>query len=141
LGECVLPHAETIAAACPKVVIEMVRVVEPVNLPTRGGIALSEDDIKQINANARKEAEDYLSKIKQKLVNEGINVKTTLLTGKAGDVIGDYIKKTDADLVILSTHGRSGPSQWLWGSVAEKILHSVCIPITMVRSPGCFPGK
>ena len=45
----------------------------------------------------------------------------------------------DRDLVI-ATHGRSGVSRWVWGSVADRILRSACVPVLMVRAPGCVPG-
>jgi nucleotide-binding universal stress UspA family protein len=43
----------------------------------------------------------------------------------------------DFDLIIIATHGRSGVSRWVWGSVAERILRSACVPVLMVRAPGC----
>jgi nucleotide-binding universal stress UspA family protein len=44
------------------------------------------------------------------------------------------------DLIIIATHGRSGVSRWVWGSVADRILRSSCVPVLMVRAPGCVPG-
>jgi len=44
------------------------------------------------------------------------------------------------DLIVIATHGRSGVSRWVWGSVADRILRSACVPVLMVRAPGCFPG-
>ena len=42
--------------------------------------------------------------------------------------------------VIIASHGRSGVSRWMWGSVADRILRAACVPVLMVRAPGCGPG-
>jgi nucleotide-binding universal stress UspA family protein len=41
---------------------------------------------------------------------------------------------------VIATHGRSGISKWVWGGVADRILRSSCVPVLMVRAPGCVPG-
>jgi nucleotide-binding universal stress UspA family protein len=37
----------------------------------------------------------------------------------------------------MASHGRSGPSRWAHGSVAEKVFRSNCAPVLMVKAPGC----
>ena len=140
LAECVLPHSETIAKLC-QATVELVRVIEPIEIPTRGGIALSVDDLKQIESHSKRDAEDYLNVIADRLTRVGIRVQSKLLTGKAADSLVDYIHKSDFDLVIMATHGRSGVSRWIWGSVADKILHSSSTPVLLVRPPECIPGS
>ena len=140
LAECVLPHTETLAKLS-KASVELVHVIEPLELPTRGGIALSIDDLKQIVAHTKKDAESYLREIVERLKLAGIKAHSKLLTGKAADSLIDYIHKSNFDLVIMATHGRSGISRWVWGSVAEKILHSSSIPVLIVRPPECIPGS
>jgi nucleotide-binding universal stress UspA family protein len=140
LAECVLPHAEAIAKLS-KASIELVHVIEPLELPTRGGIALSIDDLKQIELHTKNDAESYLREIVERLKLAGIKAHSKLLTGKAADRLIDYIHKSNFDLVIMATHGRSGISRWIWGSVADKILHSSSIPVLLVRPPECIPGS
>jgi nucleotide-binding universal stress UspA family protein len=60
-----------------------------------------------------------------------------VIYGKAADAIADYGDTKDFDLILIATHGRSGVSRWVWGSVADKIMRSACVPILMVRAPGC----
>jgi nucleotide-binding universal stress UspA family protein len=139
LAESVLPHAESIAKLA-KSSIELVHVVEPVELPTRGGIALSIDDLKQIESHAKRDAQSYLSGVVDRLKRAGIKAHSKLLTGKAADSLVDYLRDTDFDLVIMATHGRSGISRWIWGSVAERILHSSTIPVLVIRPPECIVG-
>ncbi|MFC2044869.1 universal stress protein, partial [Chloroflexota bacterium] len=69
------------------------------------------------------------------------SVKSEVLVGgQAADVIADYVTKEKADLVIIATHGRSGISRWVFGSTADRILRSACVPVLMVRAQGCVPG-
>jgi len=133
LAECVLSHTEIIAKLS-KASVELVHVIEPIELPTRGGIALSVDDLKQIELHTKNDAESYLREIVERLKLAGIKAHSKLLIGKAADSLIDYIHNSNFDLVIMATHGRSGISRWIWGSVAEKILHSSSIPVLLVRS-------
>lgn len=140
LAECVIPHIEVIGKLS-EASVELVRVVEPIELPTRGGIALSIDDIRQIESHSKTEAENYLHGIVERLKIAGIKARSKILTGRAADSLVDHVHKNNFDLIIMATHGRSGISRWIWGSVAEKILHSSSIPILLVRSLECIPGS
>lgn len=140
LAECVLPHVEIIASACPTATVELLRVVPNVEFHHRSGVPISDRDEKLINEDALAEAENYLGKIKAGLEAKGIRAVTKALAGPVFHTMTEYIEKSGADLIIISTHGRSGPSRWVWGSVADRLLHSVCVPMLMVRAPGCFPG-
>ena len=140
LAECVLPHTEIIAKLC-NASVELVSVIEPIELPTRGGIALSVDDLKQMESHTKNDAQNYLREIVERLKNTGMKAHSKLLVGKAADSLIDYIHKNNFDLLIMATHGRSGISRWIWGSVADKILHSSAIPVLLVRPPECIPGS
>jgi nucleotide-binding universal stress UspA family protein len=137
MAECVIPHVETVAKLS-NAGVELVHVVEPVELPTRGGIALSGDDLRQIEEHSRHEAQSYLKEIVSRLKSSGIKSHPKLLTGKAADSLVDYMQENNFDLVIMATHGRSGISRWFWGSVADKILYSSKIPVLLVRSQECI---
>jgi nucleotide-binding universal stress UspA family protein len=139
LAECVLPHAQEIAKLS-KASIELVQVIEPVELPTRGGLALSVDDIRQIESHSKKDADKYLRELVGRLKNAGIRARSKVLIGKAADSLIDYTHESNFDLIIMATHGRSGISRWIWGSVAERILHSSSIPVLIIRPPECIPG-
>ena len=55
------------------------------------------------------------------------------------DSLADYAVNTDVDLIVIASHGRSGVSRWVMGSVAEKMVRSSSVPVLMVRAPGCEP--
>ena len=47
-----------------------------------------------------------------------------------------FIERFNIDLIIIGTHGRSGVTRWVMGSVADKLLRSASVPVLMVRAPG-----
>jgi nucleotide-binding universal stress UspA family protein len=140
LAECVLPHVETIAKGCQANSVMFVRVVEPVYFPTGGDIAMSEKDRKEMESGQRSMAEDYMTGLVGRLQYDGVGVQSELIFGRAAESLAEYATKNEVDLIIIATHGRSGISRWVWGSVAERILRSACVPVLMVRAPGCIPG-
>jgi nucleotide-binding universal stress UspA family protein len=85
------------------------------------------------------QADKYLDRIQRRLVKKGINVNTEVLLGKPADAIVSYAENNGIDLIIMSSHGRSGISRWASGSVAERVFRSACVPVLMVRAPGCVP--
>jgi len=71
---------------------------------------------------------------------EGVKCQWEVITGTVAENLADYAAKKAIDLIVIATHGRSGVSRWVWGSVADRILRSSCTPVLMVRAPGCVPG-
>jgi nucleotide-binding universal stress UspA family protein len=138
LAECVLPHVESIAKVSGVENVVFLRVVEPFHVPGEY-YALSAENIERIDSEQRVEAENYLKKLVKQTRYDGVNVQSKVITGKAADSIAEYAAKNGVDLIIIATHGRSGVSRWVWGSVADRVLRSACVPILMVRAPGCIP--
>ena len=136
VAECVIPHIEAIAGKSAARV-ELVTVIEPLEIPTRGQIALSDDDIKQIDAESKNEAAKYLKLVSGRLSHAGIKVNTVILSGKAADSLVRYAVNNSVDLIIMATHGRSGISKLFWGSVAEKILRATDIPVLLIKTTNC----
>jgi nucleotide-binding universal stress UspA family protein len=81
-----------------------------------------------------------LKKATKQLQESVIRVRSEVLAGKAAESLAEYASKNGVDLIVIATHGRSGISHWYWGSVAERVLRSSCVPVLMVRAPGCFSG-
>jgi len=136
VAECVMPHIETIAKKSAAKV-ELVSVIEPLEIPTRGHIAISDDEIKQIDAAGKREATKYLDQVSTRLTKAGIKVETVILSGNAADRLVRYAVNNGVDLIIMATHGRSGISKLFWGSVAEKILRAVDIPVLLIKTATC----
>jgi len=86
------------------------------------------------NSHAHADAEVYLKKICSRLSDRGISTGYEIRTGAAAEGIIDLADEMNADIVAMSTRGRSGVSRWTLGSVAEKVLLGGDTPLLLVRS-------
>jgi len=64
----------------------------------------------------------------------GVEAIPVMRMGDAPVQILEECRAQDADLIAMSTHGRSGPSRWMLGSVAEKVLRAATVPLLLARS-------
>jgi nucleotide-binding universal stress UspA family protein len=78
------------------------------------------------------EAEAYLSGLK--LPALGLSVATRVLSGAPPEMIIAAAAESGADLIVMSTHGRSGLMRLLYGSVAEAVLRGATVPVLLVPS-------
>lgn len=143
LAESVLPHVDSIAKGCGAAEVVFLRVVAPFRALTTGnfeGYVFPEDEVNRINASTERKAKQYLDEVAKRFKAGGVKVTPVVVVGEAGASIADYATKNGVALIVIATHGRSGVSRWVWGSVADKVLRSACVPVLMVRTPGCIPG-
>lgn len=78
-------------------------------------------------------AEDYLTRMKTKLDMANVNSDFHVAIGSPADCILHAAKAESCDLIIMSTHGRSGISRWVYGSVTGKVLNTAKCPLLLVR--------
>jgi nucleotide-binding universal stress UspA family protein len=83
---------------------------------------------------AKAEAQAHLDEAAAQLTQLGFASNTVLLECSAAERIVDYAHKHNVDLVVLSSHGRSGLSGWNVSSVAQKVIHRAGTSILLVRS-------
>ena len=80
----------------------------------------------------------YVEKIRTQLRSEGFNVKTeTVESNSPAHTITDYAQKNGVDLIVMTTHGRTGMKKMLLGSVASKVLHESHAPVLLIRPEAC----
>jgi len=84
--------------------------------------------------NVVREAEEYLTKIESNLRSVGVKVKSVVCYGHDAKEIVEHAKWGDYDLIAMSTHGRSGLTQFILGSVANKVIHASTVPILLCRA-------
>jgi nucleotide-binding universal stress UspA family protein len=141
LAECVIPHLETLAKGCEINTIVFVRVVDPSvppsTYPTSAEFGLLKEDRDKLVAHRKQVAEKYLKQLVEKLDYGWAELEWEVLVGRAAESIADYTQQNAVDIVLIASHGRSGISRWMLGSVADRILRSICVPVMMVRVPGC----
>ena len=63
-----------------------------------------------------------------------------VLIGNPAEQIIKFANNSGIDLIIISSHGRTGITRWAYGSVADKIMRAVAIPVMIIRPPGCSGG-
>lgn len=140
LAECVLPHVKAIAGGCHVPEVIFVSAVPPNHDISGPMFNISHEQLNKLQAEAKTATEDYLKRLVERIKYDGANIRWEVIDGNPAEVLADYIKKADADLIIMATHGRSGVSRWVMGSVADRLLRSSCVPVLTVRAPGCIPG-
>jgi len=144
LAECVMPHVEAITTGCKITDVVFVRVVDaiqlPARLPAQGEFGFQEKDRREMEEQRKKAAEAYLEKIVQKTALEGAVLGYEVLEGKVAETLAHWAEQNGVDLIVIASHGRSGVSRWVMGSVADRLLRSGCVPVMMIRAPGCVPG-
>jgi nucleotide-binding universal stress UspA family protein len=82
----------------------------------------------------RQRVERYLKSVRQMTLGQEIAYETLVIDGDPAGVIVDTAESQDADLIIMSTHGRGGLVRWWLGSVTEKVLRATTRPILIVSS-------
>lgn len=137
-SECGLQHAKAIATGCSVPNIVLLEVVEPID--TQLYELPDEEFRRNLLKKAEDEAKKYLSKVADDLKKEGLSASFTVLRGSPADAIMDYVNKNKVDLIIMSTHGRSGVSRWTFGSVADRVIREAKIPVLVAAPPGCRLG-
>ena len=78
------------------------------------------------------DAEQYLRGLQAEWHNTHVPIRTQTGSGAAPQVILDVAEAVDADLIVMSTHGRAGFSRLLYGSVAEAVLRGTRLPVLLI---------
>ncbi len=139
LAERALPHAERLVAAGGE--LRLVEVVQPGPvIPALGtreiaGAAQAEALMRELRDaidRPRKEAAAYLDRVRARITRPDVAVTTEVLEGHA---VGRLVEAAgDVDLrVVLSSHGRTGLTRSLLGSVAERVVRHATVPVLVVR--------
>lgn len=143
LAECALAYAEDLAKGCSTDEVILVSVTEriegyrPIDDPSQPmGMKLAPEAAGKME----KQAQQYLKRIAKSIEAKGVKVSTEVLFGDPAEEVAIYSRHPGCDIIVMSSHGRSGASRWIHGSVADKILRASCVPVLMVRAPGCIAG-
>ena len=135
-AEAALPVATSISRRLGTP-ISLVRVVDPADLmpPAIGvGEAIPFDIYDEAEKELEEKARHYLDTVAQKLREQGLPVATSMLMGSPASSIEEVTHL--GDVVILSSHERTGVMRWLLGSVAEKLSREDESPVILVPASG-----
>jgi nucleotide-binding universal stress UspA family protein len=94
-------------------------------------VSYTEEELKVI----KEKVADNLAKVAEQIKRPDVTIKTVVSAGNAAEEILKAAEGIKADLIAMSTHGRSGLRRLAFGSVTDKVLHGARIPVLMVRAP------
>jgi len=77
----------------------------------------------------------YLEEVRARFAAAGIPAETELLWGEPADEIVKLAEASGVDLIAMSTHGHRFLADLLYGSTANKVRHTVDIPVLLLRAP------
>jgi nucleotide-binding universal stress UspA family protein len=87
-----------------------------------------------VDEKQREAAEKYLADLAEDMKKRGLKVSAMVKTGQQVAVeIIDFAKEIRADLIVMCTHGRSGITRWVLGSVAHNVLTRAETPILLIH--------
>ncbi|MBN1371354.1 MAG: universal stress protein [Anaerolineaceae bacterium] len=78
-------------------------------------------------------AEDYLCSIAEKIHATGIQVNCEVRSGSPAEVARQLVVEKEIDLVVVTTHGRSGEKNWLQAGLSSKLVRLLDIPVLLVQ--------
>jgi nucleotide-binding universal stress UspA family protein len=128
LAEAVLAHARALAQ--PDSELALLRVAM---YPTYDYVFSSPAVAATLTEEIEDESEKYLRDVAARLQAEGFKTSIAVTGGPVADAILEYADAVGADLIAMSTHGRSGVARWLIGSVADRVVRGSPVPVLLVR--------
>ena len=129
LAEAVLPHAEALA----KLEGAEIVILRVPATPTAEYFARDPVIGESIRQDIEIEAKDYVNKAVDALKKDQIRVTGIVQEGAVPETILAVADETHADMIAMSTHGRTGVSRWLMGSVADRVVHYAHIPVMLIH--------
>jgi nucleotide-binding universal stress UspA family protein len=135
LAEQVLPHVQALVKPEDDVRITLLRAVPPVHASTIefGGMYASSMAHIEETEPAEQTAKEYLVPIANRLQADGYHVSLHISRLMAAEAILDYAEHHHVDLIAIATHGRSGVSRWVFGSVTQKVIQASPVPVLVIR--------
>jgi nucleotide-binding universal stress UspA family protein len=128
LAECVLPHAAAIARSFDAEII-LLRILE------KNQVGASAQLFDLLNWQIQKtKATLYLEETKERFKESNIRARAIMLEGLVAEAITEYAQNQAMKLIILSSHGRHGLTQWGISSITQKIILSAPTSVLLVRA-------
>lgn len=125
--ETILHHIEPLAKTLGSSVL-LVHVAD-------GWVARYFDQLNIAESEEMKNDRAYLAKVAQRFADEGIETECQLLLGEPADEIIKLARKSEVDLIAMSTHGHRFLSDLIYGTTVDKVRHTVDIPVLLLKAP------
>ena len=131
-AECALPYATQMARAAGARVI-CLHVVEPL-MPPVGYAPVAEPlPAVDVSEQLQQSAERELPRLAEREECAGLDVEEVIVHGEAAAEIVRVAAERDVDLIVISSHGRTGLGRMLFGSTAESVVRHAHCPVLVVK--------
>jgi nucleotide-binding universal stress UspA family protein len=93
-------------------------------IPDMAPLAIVEND---------REAQGYLTRLTELPMLSGLSVKTSVFADVPAQGILNAASEYGADIIVMTSHGRTGVNRWVFGSVAEHVARQAHLPVLILR--------
>lgn len=132
VGETAIPYAEALAQVLDAELV-LFQVLHPIVIAV--GHQTTYVPTPEDEEGMKAAAIDYLDGIASRFKEKGLAVSNHVAFGSPADQIIDFAGANNIDLIAMSSHGRSGVTRWVFGSVSDKVLHAGDTPVLLIRAP------
>lgn len=129
VAEQALPYAVA-QAECFQAELILLRVLEA--LPRH--VSPPQSAVSEAKQRTTTLARDYLERVAAGVQERGIPVRVVTIEGRPHVEIIQFAETNQVDLIVMCTRGRSGFTQWLMGSVADRVVRGASVPVLLVRA-------
>ena len=146
ISECSLEHIKEIATGCHVSEVILLMVIEqppPIHVEYSSRTQIEEETQRKEKERerVREKAERYLSGINENLTKEGVAARNVIIEAEeansVAELILEYAESHGINLIVMSTHGRSGIARWAFGSIADRVVRHSKVPVLTVAPAGC----
>lgn len=141
LAEKALPEAQKITVPGGEIMLLM--AVDPPEflsysmygtqpVPPQAVAARGEPDFATVSKDMTAQSHAYLERLTADLKQAGFQVRTIVEVGLPAETIIKAAEEQHADAIVMCTHGRSGLSRWILGSVTNKVLSAAPCPVFVI---------
>jgi len=134
LAEQALPEAVALAQATGAELL-LLQVIQALDKENERILFKNEAEAQAAVAQWQTSAETYLHQVAQPIQVQKVACVCRALAGNVVETIIDTAETAGIDLLVISTHGRSGLRRWFYGSVTNKVLRGVSCPLLVIHNP------
>ena len=129
LAEAALPHAQALASDEDAQIVLLRVAADPAAEFSFSDPSIADQLIKELEAETLR----YLQSVRGKLQKAGFRTSFLIRQGHIAETILHVASEIDADVIVMSTHGRSGVKRWLLGSIADRVATHSQVPVMLIR--------
>ena len=131
LAETAIPHAQMLASDENAEILLLRISVDPAGEFSFSDPGIANDIVQEMEA----ESLAYMQSARSKLQKAGFRTSFLICQGGISETILRAAVENKVDIIVMSTHGRSGVKRWLLGSVADRVVTHSEIPVLLTRPP------